>query len=81
MKQSLSCSTAAPAGRACYSAFTASRRSSPASERPWDIAISYGRDRGLAALMLEALEADGKLVVGDNEPYPVDHRLHDPGPR
>ena len=49
--------------------------------RPWDIAISYGRDRGLAALMLEALEADGKLVVGDNEPYPVDHRLHDPGPR
>ena len=36
--------------------------------RPWDIAISYGRDRRLAALMLKALEADGKLVVGNNEP-------------
>jgi predicted N-formylglutamate amidohydrolase len=40
--------------------------------RPWDIAISYGRDRRLAALMLDALKADAKLVVGDNEPYPVD---------
>jgi predicted N-formylglutamate amidohydrolase len=40
--------------------------------RPWDIAISYGRDRRLAALMLDALEANAKLVVGDNEPYPVD---------
>jgi predicted N-formylglutamate amidohydrolase len=43
--------------------------------RPWDIAISYGRDRRLAALMLEALEAGGKLVVGDNEPYPVDDAI------
>ena len=43
--------------------------------RPWDIAISYGRDRRLAALMLEALEADAKLVVGDNEPYPVDDAI------
>jgi predicted N-formylglutamate amidohydrolase len=43
--------------------------------RPWDIAISYGRDRRLAALMLEALKADGKLVVGDNEPYPVDDAI------
>ena len=25
--------------------------------------------------MLEALEADGKLVVGDNEPYPVDDAI------
>ena len=43
--------------------------------RLWDIAISYGRDRRLAALMLEALQADGKLVVGDNEPYPVDDAI------
>jgi predicted N-formylglutamate amidohydrolase len=43
--------------------------------RPWDIAVSYGRDRRLAALMLKALEADGKLVVGDNEPYPVDDAI------
>ena len=25
--------------------------------------------------MLEALEADGDLVVGDNEPYPVDDAI------
>jgi predicted N-formylglutamate amidohydrolase len=43
--------------------------------RPWDIAISYGRDRRLAALMLEALEANAKFVVGDNEPYPVDDAI------
>src|SRR5512132_1386046 len=43
--------------------------------RPWDIAISYGRDRRLAELMLDALKADAKLVVGDNEPYPVDDAI------
>jgi predicted N-formylglutamate amidohydrolase len=43
--------------------------------RPWDIAISYGRDRRLAALLLAALRDDGKLVVGDNEPYPVDDAI------
>ena len=43
--------------------------------RPWDVAISYGRDRRLAALMLDALKADAKLVVGDNEPYPVDDAI------
>jgi predicted N-formylglutamate amidohydrolase len=75
MKQSLSYSTAAPASRGCYSAFTASRRKLAGQRRPWEIAISYGRDRRLASLMLEALEADGKLVVGDNEPYPVDDAI------
>jgi predicted N-formylglutamate amidohydrolase len=40
--------------------------------RPWDIGISYGRDRRLAALILDALKANAKLVVGDNEPYTVD---------
>ena len=43
--------------------------------RPWDIAISYGRDRRLATLMLQALKADANLVVGDNEPYPVDDAI------
>jgi predicted N-formylglutamate amidohydrolase len=43
--------------------------------RPWDIAISYGRDRRLAALLLDAFKADAKLVVGDNEPYPVDDAI------
>jgi predicted N-formylglutamate amidohydrolase len=43
--------------------------------RPWDIAMSYGRDRRLAALLLDALKAKAKLVVGDNEPYPVDDAI------
>jgi predicted N-formylglutamate amidohydrolase len=43
--------------------------------RPWDVAISYGRDRRLAALMLDVLKADANLVVGDNEPYPVDDAI------
>jgi predicted N-formylglutamate amidohydrolase len=43
--------------------------------RPWQIAVSYGRDRRLAALLLDALRADGGLVVGDNEPYPVDDAI------
>ena len=43
--------------------------------RPWHIAISYGRDRRLAALMLDALKTDASLVVGDNEPYPVDDAI------
>jgi predicted N-formylglutamate amidohydrolase len=43
--------------------------------RPWNIAISYGRDHRLAALLLKALRADGELVVGDNEPYPVDDAI------
>ena len=41
-------------------------------ERPWHIGISYGRDRRLAALMLRTLAHDRRVVVGDNEPYPID---------
>jgi predicted N-formylglutamate amidohydrolase len=40
--------------------------------RPWDIGISYGRDRRLAALLLGALARKGGLTVGDNQPYPVE---------
>ncbi len=39
--------------------------------RPWQIGVHYRHDRRLAALMLEALRADGSLCVGDNEPYRV----------
>lgn len=43
--------------------------------RPWDIALSYGRDRRLAALMLKALEARATLAVGDNDPYAVEDAM------
>jgi len=40
--------------------------------RPWQIGISYGHNRQLAALMLGALARSGDFLVGDNEPYPID---------
>ena len=40
--------------------------------RPWSIGFAHGRDRRLAALILEAMKCDGSLVVGDNQPYSVD---------
>jgi predicted N-formylglutamate amidohydrolase len=40
--------------------------------RPWSISFSHGRDRRLAALILEAINHDARLVVGDNQPYSVD---------
>jgi predicted N-formylglutamate amidohydrolase len=41
-------------------------------QRPWPIAVSYGRDRRLADLFLPALARYGTFPVGDNEPYPVE---------
>ena len=49
------------------------RLSEPISRAPGH-AISHGRRRRLAALMLDALEANAKLV-GDNEPYSVGDEL------
>lgn len=43
--------------------------------RPWSIGLASGRDRRLAALLLEALRRDPGLVVGDNEPYDVDDAI------
>jgi len=40
--------------------------------RPWQIGISYGRDRRLAALLLGVLTRDKGLTIGDNEPYPIE---------
>ena len=39
--------------------------------RPWDIGVHYRVDKRLATLALDHLRADGALVVGDNEPYPL----------
>jgi predicted N-formylglutamate amidohydrolase len=43
-------------------------------QRPWHIGILYGRDRRMAVPILEQLEADGGLCVGDNQPYRIDHK-------
>ena len=37
--------------------------------RPWHVGILWDVDHRLAKPMIEALVADDKLVVGDNEPY------------
>ena len=39
--------------------------------RPWHIGTLYHRDTRLAPRLLQALRAEGDLVVGDNEPYAV----------
>lgn len=37
--------------------------------RPWHIGILWNQDPRLAVPLIEALRADGDLVVGDNQPY------------
>lgn len=39
--------------------------------RPWHFGVMYGRDRRLAAALLDALSEERGVVVGDNEPYRV----------
>jgi predicted N-formylglutamate amidohydrolase len=46
--------------------FTPAWRGRP---RPWHAGILWDRDPRLAVPLIEALRADGSLVVGDNEPY------------
>lgn len=43
--------------------------------RPWHIGVSYGHDRRLAALLLNALARDASIIVGDNQPYPIDNEF------
>lgn len=38
-------------------------------QRPWHVGVLWNRDGRLALPMLDALRAEGDLVVGDNEPY------------
>ena len=40
--------------------------------RPWNIGVSNGPDRRLAALMLRALAHDTSISIGDNQPYPIE---------
>jgi predicted N-formylglutamate amidohydrolase len=42
------------------------------SVRPWHIGVSYRRDGGLGVRMLKALRQYDRLVIGDNEPYPIE---------
>ena len=39
--------------------------------RPWHVGVLYNRDRRFADIVLDLLQAEGDLVVGDNEPYSV----------
>jgi predicted N-formylglutamate amidohydrolase len=41
------------------------------SARPWHCGVLYNRDTRLARRLLAALQAEGDLVVGDNQPYAV----------
>ncbi|MEO7386422.1 MAG: N-formylglutamate amidohydrolase [Gammaproteobacteria bacterium] len=41
--------------------------------RPWHVGILWDRDDRLAVPLLGALRADGRLCVGDNEPYSGRH--------
>lgn len=40
--------------------------------RPWQISISYGKDRRLGELLLKSFARYKGLVVGENEPYPIE---------
>ena len=37
--------------------------------RPWDVGVLYANDDRLARPLIELLQAEGNLTVGDNEPY------------
>lgn len=38
-------------------------------DRPWHVGLLYNRDPRLGRALLALLEAEGDLIVGDNEPY------------
>jgi predicted N-formylglutamate amidohydrolase len=40
-------------------------------QRPWHAGVLYHQDTRFAHALLQALRAEGDLVVGDNEPYSV----------
>lgn len=37
--------------------------------RPWEVGVLYAEDDRLARPLIELLEAEGDIVVGDNQPY------------
>ena len=42
------------------------------NERPWHIGVLYDNDRRMAAPILEHLQSDDAISVGDNKPYRID---------
>jgi predicted N-formylglutamate amidohydrolase len=44
-------------------------------QRPWHVGVSFWRERSFATLMFGALARSGDLVVGDNEPYPIEEEV------
>jgi predicted N-formylglutamate amidohydrolase len=44
-------------------------------QRPWPVGVSCWRDCRLAALLRGALARGGDLLVGDNEPYPIEETI------
>lgn len=45
--------------------------------RPWQVGVLHGGGEGrFARAVLAALQADGTLVIGDNEPYRMDETDH-----
>lgn len=43
----------------------------PGEDRPWPIAMLWGKDRTLAGLFIDELRARHGLLVGDNQPYRI----------
>lgn len=41
--------------------------------RPWQVGVLYAGAKDFAQRLMAALEQDNTLVVGDNEPYRIDH--------
>ncbi len=37
--------------------------------RPWHVGVLYDKDPTFARILIELLNGEGKLIVGDNEPY------------
>lgn len=40
--------------------------------RPWHVGVSWYRDRRFARLLFDALAHSDDIVVGDNQPYPIE---------
>ena len=60
------CAQGAPPAIVSIHTFTPAWKGVP---RPWHVGVLWDRDDRLARLLIDALEAEGDLVVGDNEPY------------
>ena len=42
--------------------------------RPWEIGVLYGHDQRFAKPVLEKLQRNERLTVGDNQPYQIDEK-------